>query len=312
MTGIMRFARLVLIVVLLAMCYTGGAAQMSSPRSITVVTKPGAAVWIDGVLFGKSNDDGRLIIRSVPPGNRTLRVRADGFKEVKKPLPVSARGDMTVAVTQPADEAELSFQQAEALKATDRKNAIAAYENAIRLRPRYAEALLELARVRSESGDIEGAVKTITALKRARPRWAEASAVEGRIYKDLDDEKRAVAAFKLAITEGGGYQPEAYTGLGILYKEKAENAAAEGDFASEAINYAEAARYLAVAVRQLTVSADAPVVYQLLGLVYERQKKFTEAIKLYEEFLSIFPDSIEASAVQSFIVQIKKQMSEPE
>jgi len=301
-----------LIVVLLTLCYTGAAAQTSSPRSITVVTKPGSAVWIDGVLFGKSNDEGRLVIRSVPPGNRTLRVRADGFKEVKKPLPVSARGDMTVSVTQPADEAELSFQQAEALKATDRKNAIAAYENAIRLRPRYAEALLELARVRSESGDIEGAVKTITALKRARPRWAEASTVEGRIYKDLDDEKRAVAAFKRAITEGGGYQPEAYTGLGILYKEKAENAAAEGDFASEATNYAEAARYLAVAVRQLTVSADAPVVYQLLGLIYERQKKFTEAIKLYEEFLSLFPDSIEASAVQSFIVQIKKQMSEPE
>jgi outer membrane protein assembly factor BamD (BamD/ComL family) len=39
-------------------------------------------------------------------------------------------------------------------------------------------------------------------------------------------------------------------------------------------------------------------------------KKYTEAIAVYEEFLRVFPDSNEASAVQSFIVQLKKQMSE--
>jgi hypothetical protein len=31
---------------------------------------------------------------------------------------------------------------------------------------------------------------------------------------------------------------------------------------------------------------------------------------LYEEFLRIFPDAVEAEAVRSFIVQIKKQMAE--
>jgi regulator of sirC expression with transglutaminase-like and TPR domain len=50
---------------------------------------------------------------------------------------------------------------------------------------------------------------------------------------------------------------------------------------------------------------------QLLGLIYERQEKFTEAIRLYEEFLRLFPDSSEAGAVESFIVQIKKQMAQP-
>jgi outer membrane protein assembly factor BamD (BamD/ComL family) len=39
-------------------------------------------------------------------------------------------------------------------------------------------------------------------------------------------------------------------------------------------------------------------------------KKYDEAIATYEEFLQIFPDSNESSAVRSFIVQIKKQMSE--
>ncbi len=47
-----------------------------------------------------------------------------------------------------------------------------------------------------------------------------------------------------------------------------------------------------------------------LGLVYERQKKFADAIATYEEFLRIFPNSNEATAVRSFIVQLKKDMNE--
>ena len=50
------------------------------------------------------------------------------------------------------------------------------------------------------------------------------------------------------------------------------------------------------------------VIYQLLGLIYERQKKYAEAITTYEEFLRIFPNSVEATAVRSFIVQLKKGM----
>jgi regulator of sirC expression with transglutaminase-like and TPR domain len=49
------------------------------------------------------------------------------------------------------------------------------------------------------------------------------------------------------------------------------------------------------------------VVYQLLGLIFERQKKYDEAIGLYEEFLRLFPDKPEVTAIRSFIEQIKKQ-----
>ena len=38
-------------------------------------------------------------------------------------------------------------------------------------------------------------------------------------------------------------------------------------------------------------------------------KSYKEAIALYEEFLRLFPDSSEAKTVESFIVQIKKQMN---
>ena len=46
---------------------------------------------------------------------------------------------------------------------------------------------------------------------------------------------------------------------------------------------------------------DAVVIYQLLGLVYERIQNYQEAIDIYEEFLRIFPDSSDATAIRSFI-----------
>ena len=123
------------------------------------------------------------------------------------------------------------------------------------------------------------------------------------------EEAKATAAFKRSILEGKGFQPEAYTGLGILYKEKAEGLAGSGDFEKENTNYTEAAKNFRSAVKQLSGAPDAIVVYQLLGLVYERQKKYTEAIGVYEEFLRLFPNAAEAEAVRSFIVQIKKDMA---
>jgi tetratricopeptide (TPR) repeat protein len=63
---------------------------------------------------------------------------------------------------------------------------------------------------------------------------------------------------------------------------------------------------LKIAIKQLSGAPDSIVIYQLLGLVYERQKKVDDAIAIYEEFLRLFPNSAEATAVQSFIVQLKK------
>ena len=280
-------------------------------RSITVVTEPGSAVWIDSVLFGKTGGDGRLTINAVPSGNRTLRVRRKGSKEVAKPLS-AIKDEITITLTPVTDPADVAYQEAVEFTTIDRQKAIAAFEKAIKLRPRFPEAYLGLARTLTESGDFERADKTLRALKRIKPVYAEASAVEGRLYKDLDDEPKAIASFKRAIMQGGGFQPEAYTGLGLLYKEKAENAGSEGDYAAETANYTEAAKYLAVAAKQLASAADAPVVFQLLGLVYEKQKQYDEAIAVYQEFLRLFPDSPEASAVRSFIVQIKKQTARPE
>lgn len=275
-------------------------------RSITVITEPNAVIWIDGVRFGKAGKDGRLTIATVTSGSHTLRVRADGFKEKTQPVTAVQKGAVKVDLVKTTDEAELAFQEAERLTSTDREKAADAYRKAVKARPNYPEAYLSLARVLSDSGDQDEAAKAISAARKLRPGYAEASAVDGRIQKEAGEEAKAIAAFKRAITEGKGFQPEAYTGLGLLYKEKAEGDGGSGNFEGENANYTESAKNLKIALKQLSGAPDAMIIYQLLGLIYERQKKNNDAIAIYEEFLTIFPNSIEATAVRSFIVQLKK------
>ena len=283
-------------------------AQGGAPRSVTIVSEPNAAVWIDGVRYGTTDSGGRLTIKVPPAGRRVVKLRADRFAEASKPLAPAPNGEFAVKLTPTTDEAWLAFQEGERNAATDRAKAVEAYRRAIKLNPKLVAAHIGLARALSEGGNAEAALAAIQALKRISPRNAEASAIEGRIHKDLDNEAKALATFKRAIAEGGGFQPEAYAGLGLLYKEKAD--AGEPDDPETAKATAEAVKNLSMAVKQLSGAPDAMVLMQLLGMTYERQKRYKEAIAVYEDFLRKFPDSSEAEAVKSFIVQINKQLAE--
>ncbi len=274
-------------------------------RTITVITEPNAVVWIDDIRRGTTDESGKLTIKPVATGIRKLRVRADGFKEISQNLTAAQKGDIKITLTKTTDEAELSFQQAEKMATEDREKAVELYEKAVKLRSKNAEAYLGLARVLSEQGNGDDALEAIGKARRARPIYPEASAVEGRIYKDAGEEEKAIASFKRAIREGKGFQPEAFTGLGLLYKEKAGGTG--GDFAAEKANYLEAIKNLQKAIEQL--SASEPVVYILLGEVYEKLNQDKDAILVYEQFLRDFPVSNDRTAVESFIVQLKKKMA---
>jgi tetratricopeptide (TPR) repeat protein len=282
----------------------GNSTSQTAARTITIITEPNAIVWLNGINYGTTDESGKLTIKPVAAGAHSLRVRADGFKEVTQNLTAAQKGDVTIALTKTTDEAELAFQQAE------REKSVGLYEKAIKLRPKYAEAYLGLSRVLADQESLEEAHEAIAGARKARPGYPEASAVEGRIYKTEGNEEKAIASFKRAIREGKGFQPEAHTGLALLYKEKAEFAGGSGDFETEKANYEESVKWFAPAVKQLASAPDAIIVYQLYGLVYEKMKKYKEAIKIYEDFLKVFPDTSEAGAVSSFIIQLKKQLSE--
>lgn len=307
----MRFRFYIFVLVVLAFAAaSGSAAAQTSVRSITVVTEPNAIVWLDDIRRGTTDGNGKLVIKTVPSGVRRLRVRADGFKEAAQTLTAAQKGEVKVALVKTTDEAELAFQQAEAATSVDRDKAVELYRKAIKLRPRFAEAQLGLARVLLDNQNTEDSLAAIQAARKIKPIYPEASAVEGRIYRSEGDEEKAVAAFKKAIREAKGFQPEAHTGLGLLYKERAESFGAEGNLEQEKINYDLAAASFKTALQQLSGAPDAEVIYQMLGVSYEKQQKYAEAIRIYEEFLRVFPDSAEASAVRSFIVQAQKQMKE--
>ena len=158
--------------------------------------------------------------------------------------------------------------------------------------------------------DTDSALKAISAARKARLGYSEASAVEGRAYKADNKEDKAIASFKRAVTEGKGVQPEALTGLGLLYKDRAEGFGAASDFEAEKQNYLLAAAEPKKAVPQLAGAPDAIIIYQQVGDCYEKAKMYREAIKVYEEFLRIFPDANEAETFRSFIVQLQKRIKE--
>ncbi len=279
-------------------------------RTINIITEPNAVVWINDVRFGKTDKSGKLTLNVASGGVKTIRVRAEGFKETKQNLAATQKGDVKIALVKTTDEAEITFQKAEKMASVDEEKAIELYRKAITLRPKYAEAYVEIARILGENGETEDALEAIKQARKIRPIYAEASAVEGRIYKTATEEENAIASFKKSIAEGKGFQPEAHTGLGMIYREKAESFGSTGDFDSEKEYYLLAAGELKKAVAQLAGAPDAITIYQLLGDCYERAKMYKEAIAVYEEFLKIYPNANEAVTVRSFITQIKKQMSE--
>ena len=261
-------------------------------------------MWVNGIRYGATDSEGKLAIRLAGAARANVRVRAYGFKEATQPILPAAK-ELTISLTKTADEAELAFQDGERLSTIDRPKAAEAYRKALKLRPNFPEANVGLARTLVEQGSIEDAFKAINAALKQRPGYAEAAAVKARLFRDTGEDDKAIAEFKRAITLGKGTQAEAHTGLGMLYQERADNARADGDLAGADRNYAEASKYFGAAAGQLGISPDASVVYQLQGRILEQQRKYKDAIALYQRFLNIFPDSVDAPAVRSFITHSK-------
>ncbi|HEX8130816.1 MAG TPA: tetratricopeptide repeat protein [Pyrinomonadaceae bacterium] len=275
------------------------ASKSIASKSITLKTEPKAVVWLDEVRRGVTDESGRFEIAKVSPGRHTLRVRAAGFRERTLSLLPTQRGEFPVPLTRTTDEAELAFQQAEEARARAsaddaRHKAAELYRRALTLRPRFAEAHVGLARVLLDLNDYEGALDEVEEARASRPGLAEASAIEGRILRASSQNEQAVAAYVRAIREARGFQPEAHTGLGIIYEEEGK--------------YEEAAAAFRKAIAQL--SDTEPVLYELLGRVYERLEKYKEAVAAYEKYLALAPNGKLAPAIESVIEQLRKQAAE--
>ncbi len=266
----------------------------TTPAVLTITTEPNATVWIDDVRRGITDGSGKLTLTKISPGRHSLRVRADGFNEVTRPL--LSTGSVIVKLVKTKDPAELLFQQAEAAreKAKDedeRERAAELYRQALKLRPAFPAAHLGLARVLSSLNRYQDALTEIDAARNTRPIYPEASATEGRIYREAAFTQDAIKSFRRSIREGRGFQPEAHVGLALLLEEKGQ--------------YPEAITEFRTAIEQLSDSE--PVIYQLLGAAYEQVQKYKEAVAAYEQYLALAPNSTLAPAIRSIIEQLRRQ-----
>jgi tetratricopeptide (TPR) repeat protein len=270
-----------------------------SIRVLSIVTEPSAVVWIDEIRRGATDSRGRLAQVKVSSGAHTLRVRANGFKEITMPLTAAQRGEIRVRLLRTTDEAELSFQQAETARETARddearQKAAELYRQALKARLAFPSAHVGLARVLLDLNDTNGALAEIEAARRYRAVYPEASAVEGRIYRETGQTDEAIGSFNRSIRESRGFQPEAHVGIGRVYEEKGQ--------------YELAAREFQIAINQLFDTE--PIIYQLLGAAYEKNGNTKEAITAYENYLRLAPNGSLAPAVRSIVEQLKAQAPE--
>ena len=273
------------------------AAKPVTARSISILTEPQAAIWIDDLRRGTTDDNGRLRIEKVGGGIKSLRVRAFGFEEKTQFLPAQSSGEVKVNLSKTTDAAELAFQQAENLRESGsdaaRPKAVELYRQALKTKSNYPAALIGLARVLGDMHETEEALTIIARARKLRPVFPEASTVEGRIYRANNDSDNAVKSFRRAISEAKNIAPEAHTGLALSFQDISEPEKAAAEFK--------------LAIAQLDETE--PIIYKLAGDNYAQMQRPKEAVADYEKYLQLAPNDREAAAYRSIIEQLKKQNS---
>ena len=267
----------------------------TTTAALVVTTEPDAIVWVDEIRRGKTDATGKLTLSKLSAGRHTVRVRAAGFKESSTPL-LPGRRTLAVKLVPTTDEAELTFQKAEAAREaarddSSREKTAELYREAIKLRPAYPAAQVGLARLLMDLNQFQKAHAAIDAARRSRPSYPEASAVEGRIYHEGAFTEEAIRSFRRSIREASGFQPEAHVGLARVLEEK-------GQFTEAVVEYRKA-------INQLSDSE--PVIYQMLGAAYEKLEKPKEAVIAYEKYLELAPNGSYAGALRSILDQLKRE-----
>ncbi len=81
-----------------------------------------------------------------------------------------------------------------------------------------------------------------------------------------------------------------------------------GDAYSELKNYDKAATFYKKAADKNANEFTTPLFLKKLGLVYEEQKELESALKMYKKIKEEFPQSVEASSVETLIARVEAQL----
>lgn len=117
----------------------------------------------------------------------------------------------------------------------DYRGAIADYNQAIRLKPKYAQAYNNLAKLLENLGDMGAAMVNYNKAISAQPNYPQAYYNRASARQKLGDKFGALADYNNAISQDIGFA-DAYTNRGILRAESGDHQGAISDYNS-AINY---------------------------------------------------------------------------
>jgi tetratricopeptide (TPR) repeat protein len=161
-------------------------------------------------------------------------------------------------------------------RAGDSRSAIPHYEEAIRLRPTYAEAWSNLGLAQAQRNDLNGAAASLQEAVRLRPTYSAAWSNLGMVRSRRGQIAEAIAAYREALRLQPG-NADAHGNLGATL-----DAQGVGE---------EALRHLREAARLRPESADAQ---SNLGIYFARRGDIPAATGYFEEALRLRPDSAEA------------------
>lgn len=161
-------------------------------------------------------------------------------------------------------------------RAGDTRAAIPHYQEALRIRPTYAEAWNNLALTQVEQGDLPGAAKSLAEAIRLKPRYATAWSNLGMVRARQGQAGEAIAAYREALRLSPDHA-DAHGNLGATLD-------AEGRGEEALPHLREAAR----------LRPDSAEVQGNLGTYYARRGDFATATGYYVEAVRLRPQSPEA------------------
>ncbi|NEQ75011.1 MAG: serine protease [Okeania sp. SIO2C9] len=154
--------------------------------------------------------------------------------------------------------------------------AIADFNQAIRLNPKYAEVYIARGAAYGIQGKYEKALTDFNQAIRLNPKHAEAYNGRASVYYEQGEYEKAIADFNQAIRLNPKHA-EAYNGRASVYYEQGE--------------YEKAIADLNQAIRLNPKHAD---VYNYRGIVYRKQREYEKAIADYNQAIQLNPKYPEA------------------
>jgi tetratricopeptide (TPR) repeat protein len=258
---------------------------------------PEVSIYLNGAFRGKTDDNGKLLIERLPVGRYRLRARKVGFKEYQLEFRATAGQvqRLRVSLRPSTDPAELTYQRGEQLR-EDKKyeESVREYEAALQLRQPFPEARLGLARsLLALDKHEEAQQQAERAIEERHGRDPEGHTVLGNVLRGEGLYEEAVDAYRRALRQARDFSPEAHAGLALSLDEMDETQ--------------PALQHLRKAIAQ---NGDGePVLYNILGNMLLTVNAKPEAVKSFEKYLKLAPNSNLAPAIQSLVEQLREELA---